>query len=75
MTEITENIDFQSLNLPIPSIVYTYPIEKQRTIFQYLNELDDINKKGYTIAFSHLESSFDICRSNGYKSWEKANKQ
>jgi hypothetical protein len=68
MTEV----NFESLNLPIPDIVKTYPNEKKREIFEYLNELTDIEKVGYTIAFNHLESSFDICRSNGFKEWKNS---
>jgi hypothetical protein len=68
MTEV----NFESLNLQIPDIVKTYPNEKKREIFEYLNELTDIEKVGYTIAFNHLESSFDICRSNGFKEWKNS---
>ena len=70
-------LNFASLNIPIPEIIKTYPIEKQREIYDYLNEMDDLNKNGYRIAFNHLESSFDICRSNGFKEWKhsKASKQ
>ena len=66
---MSDSINFESLNIPIPEVVKTYPIEKQREIFEYLSEMDEINKVGYKIAFNHLESSFDICRSNGYKEW------
>lgn len=66
---MSDSINFESLNIPIPEVIKTYPIEKQRQIFEYLSEMDEINKVGYKIAFNHLESSFDICRSNGYKEW------
>ena len=66
---MSDSINFESLNIPIPEIVKKYSIEKQREIFEYLSEMDEINKIGYKIAFNHLESSFDICRSNGYKEW------
>ena len=69
---MTEEITFDSLNLPIPEILKTYTIEKKREIFEYLSELTDIEKVGYKIAFNHLESSFDICRSNGFKEWKNA---
>ena len=69
---MTEEITFDSLNLPIPDIVKTYPNEKKREIYDYLNELTDVEKVGYTIAFNHLESSFDICRSNGFKEWKNS---
>ena len=69
---MTEEITFDSLNLPIPEAINKYSIEKKREIFEYLNELTDIEKVGYTIAFNHLESSFDICRSNGFKEWKNS---
>jgi len=66
---MSDSINFESLNIPIPEIVKKYSIEKQREIFEYLSEMNELNKVGYKIAFNHLESSFDICRSNGYKEW------
>ena len=67
---MSEEVNFASLNIPIPEAVKIYSIEKKREIFEYLSELDEINKVGYKIAFNHLESSFDICRSNGFKEWQ-----
>jgi hypothetical protein len=67
---MSEEVNFESLNIPIPEAVKTYSIEKKREIFDYLSEMDELNKVGYKIAFNHLESSFDICRSNGFKSWQ-----
>jgi hypothetical protein len=64
-----EQIDFLHLNLPIPEVVYTYPKEKQELIYNYLQEMDDHNKKGYLIAYNHLGTSFNIYKSNGYKEW------
>jgi len=69
---MTEEIIFDSLNLPIPEIINKYPNEKKSEIYDYLNELTDIEKVGYKIAFNHLESSFDICRSNGFKEWKNS---
>jgi len=66
---MTDTIDFTSLQLPIPEIVYTYPKEKQADIFNYLQQMDEHNKKGYIIASNHLGTSFNICKSNGYKEW------
>ena len=67
---MTDTIDFTILNLPIPEIVYVYPKEKQSEIFNYLQEMDEHNKKGYVIAYNHLGTSFNICKSNGYKEWK-----
>lgn len=62
-------IDFNSLNIPLPDTVKQYPLEKQREIFNYLNELDEYDKKAYIIAYKHLGSSFNIYKSNGFKEW------
>jgi len=67
---MTEEINFESLNMKIPELIKSYPIEKQREIFLYLSELDDLNKKAYEIAADHLGSSFNIFRSNGFKEWK-----
>jgi hypothetical protein len=67
---MTDTIDFTILQLPIPEIVYVYPKEKQEEIFNYLQQMDEHNKKGYLIAHNHLGTSFNICKSNGYKEWK-----
>jgi hypothetical protein len=38
---------------------------------QYLAQLDDIQRKAYEIAKSHLGTSFNIRRSNGFIEWLK----
>ena len=68
---IEENI-FDSLNLPIPDIIKNSPIEIQREVFEYLNDMTKLEKEGFKIAFSHLGSSFDILRSNGFKKWKQS---
>lgn len=68
---MTEEIHFDSLNLQIPDIIKGSPIETQREIFEYLSDMCEIEKVGYKIAFNHLGSSFDICRSNGFIKWKK----
>ena len=67
MTE--QEVNFNTLNLPIPSVVKTYSNEKQQEIFNYLQEMDDQNRKGYAIAQDHLGTSFNIYKSNGYNEW------
>lgn len=66
---MTEEINFDALNMNISELVKRYPIEKQREIFDYLSEMDEHNIKAYDIAFSHLGTSFNIARSNGFKEW------
>ena len=72
---MSTQINFESLNVKLPELVKTYSIETQQEIFNYLSELDEINKKGYEIALNHLGSSFNILRSNGYKEWKKSKQQ
>ena len=60
---------FHSLNMKISELLKTYPIEQQKNIFEYLSEMDEVNRKAYDIAFQHLGTSFNIARSNGFKEW------
>jgi hypothetical protein len=69
-----DTIDFNDLNIEVPEIVKSYPVEKQKEIFEYLQNLDEHNKKAYLIAFHHLGSSFNIYRSNGFKEWKNSKK-
>ena len=66
--------NFSSLNVKISDNVKAYSPKKQQEIFQYLSEMDEINRQAYNIAFNHLESSFDILRSNGFKEWKNSKK-
>jgi hypothetical protein len=68
--KMAEPLDFSSLNLPIPEVVYKYPKEKQAEIFNYLQQLNDHERNGYLIAMNHLGTSFNIYKSNGYKEWK-----
>lgn len=67
-----EAINFDSLNLPIPDIIKNSPIAIQREVFEYLNDMNKLEKEGFKIAFNHLGSSFDILRSNGFKKWKQS---
>lgn len=71
---MTEQVNFDALNMKISEIIKRYPIEEQKNIFKYLTQLDEINIKAYDIAFDHLGTSFNIARSNGYKEWLAHNK-
>jgi len=64
--------NFKLLNIRIPESVKNGSLEKQQEVLEYLREMDDIHKKAYEIAFNHLESSFDILRSNGFQEWQKS---
>jgi hypothetical protein len=69
---MSDTIDFAKLGLKIPALVYTMPQEKQKEIYDYLVQLDDHNRRAYTIAVNHLGTSFNIYRSNGFKEWLKS---
>lgn len=47
------------------------PIDEKKMIEKYMNQLNDIHKQAMSIAKDHLETSFDITKSNGYKKWLK----
>jgi len=70
---MTEEINFESLQMKVPELVKNYPIELKREIFNYLSEMDEHDKKAYEIALDHLGSSFNIYRSNGFKEWKAKN--
>jgi hypothetical protein len=67
-----DSLLFEELNIPIPTIVYSYDHEKQKEIYIYLSQImkDEQQKKAYVIAFEHLGSSFNIYKSNGFKEWK-----
>ncbi len=67
---MTEEINFDQLQLPISPFVKAYPNELQKDIYEYISNMDDIHRKAYIIAYEHLGTSFNIARSNGFKSWK-----
>lgn len=62
---------FSTLNLSIPDSILKLSPEQQQLVFSYLEQLNDFDRKAYTIAKNHLGTSFDILRSNGYLRWLK----
>ena len=66
-------VNFDLLDLAIPETVLLYTIEVQKDIFDYIQQMNDENKKAYLIAKAHLGSSFNILKSNGYKEWKNKN--
>jgi hypothetical protein len=64
------SFNFKNLNIPIHEDIYSYTNDKQKEIYNYLCQLDEQQKKAYVIAFNHLGSSFNIYKSNGFKSWK-----
>jgi hypothetical protein len=63
--------NFNLLNIHIPDI-HSHSIETQHNIFNYLNQLTPQQKKACIIAINHLETSFNIIKSNGYVKWYNA---
>jgi len=50
-----------------------YNNEQIKIIIMYFSQLNDIEKKSCKIAKSHLQSSFDIIKSNGFNNWKTKN--
>jgi len=73
MTTTTE-VNFSTLNLPIPDIISFLSEENKQEIYDYLMQLQDNHRKAYIIAQKHLGTSFNIYKSNGYKEWKNKNK-
>ena len=48
--------------------------ELKSLIEKYISQLNDIEKKVFTIAQEHLETSFSIEKSIGFKQWLNDNK-
>ena len=53
----------------LPDDFSTFTPEEQTSIICYLVQLTPIEKKACAIAKEHLETSYDILRSNGFASW------
>jgi SOS-response transcriptional repressor LexA len=45
--------------------------DEEYLVNQYIMQFDEIEKKAYLISQSHLKSSFNILRSNGFIEWKK----
>jgi len=62
------------IGLQLPATFEKYEPNVQESLVKYLKHLDTIEKKAYTIGKSHLGSSFNVLKSNGYINWVKNNK-
>ena len=51
-----------------------YTAEQQQEINIYIENLSMIQLQALQIAYSHLETSFDIYKSIGFKEWKKTQK-
>lgn len=64
------NDELKKLQLPFSQeILHSTDEETKNKVFQYLSQLTEVERKTYIIAYSHLGTSFDILRSNGYNRW------
>jgi len=70
-----ETINFETLNFPVPEVIYLYSYQEQKEVFDYLKQMDNMHIKSYLIAKEHLGSSFNIYKSNGFKEWKKSKQQ
>jgi len=64
----------QELGLELPGSFEKYDILVQESVIKYLKQMNIIEKQAYSIGKSHLGSSFNILKSNGYLNWKKNNK-
>lgn len=62
--------NFEEINLPKPPLFDKYSKEEKENIYLYLTSLDEQSKMIYKIAYKHLETSFNIAKSNGYLNWK-----
>ena len=46
-------------------------LEQQELIEEYIQQMTPLQKQAYEIAKTHLNSSFDLLKSNGFKEWVK----
>jgi len=60
----------QPIQLPLPKNIDKLPSDVKTSIMNYLNQLDEKEKKAYLIALSHLGSSFNLIKSIGYLKWK-----
>ena len=56
----------------LPKHVLFYNIEIQKSVFQYIKQLNDQEYIAYIIAKEHLGTSFNIVKSNGYINWKSS---
>jgi hypothetical protein len=49
-------------------------LEQKSLLYEYVNQLNPLSKKTLFIAISHLGTSFDLFKSNGFKLWKNSHK-
>lgn len=61
----------QQLLNNLPPNYDTFTPEQKVNVLKYLQTLSPIQLQAYYIAIDHLQTSYDILRSNGYNNWLK----
>lgn len=46
-------------------------VPEEYKLREYIDQLSPLEKKAMIIAYEHLETSFDLLKSNGYINWIK----
>jgi len=46
-------------------------LSDEMQVIEYMDQMNEKEKKAYAIAMEHLGTSFDIIKSNGYLNWKK----
>jgi len=67
-----QNIESE-IGIELPDNFEKYDENTQHLIVNYLKHLDNIERKAYMIGKSHLGSSFNVVKSNGFIDWKKNN--
>lgn len=67
-----QNIESE-IGIELPDNFEKYDQNTQHLIVNYLKHLDNIERKAYMIGKSHLGSSFNVVKSNGFIDWKKNN--
>jgi hypothetical protein len=62
------------IGLELPVTFEKYSPEVQELVINYIKSLNKIERQAYTIGKSHLGSSFNVFKSNGFVDWTKNNK-
>ena len=63
---------FEDIGIPKPLLFDKYEENEKANIYEYLSKLDEHQKNIYKIAHQHLETSFNVVKSNGYLKWLKS---
>jgi hypothetical protein len=49
-------------------------LQQSQDLYQYLQEMTPLERQAYEIARTHLKTSFNVVRSNGFIEWMKKRK-